>query len=78
MLETEALVAVSIDPLRCELHRQCQGLSDRVFADPAHVIDVVVGGTHASAADVETLVRSCPMNALRLVDTDPAQTHQEI
>jgi ferredoxin len=67
------VVDVTGDALRCELHGQCEGLSRRVFRTPAHRITIRVG----AEGDIESLnvlqqwIRSCPMDALRLVAGEP-------
>ncbi|MFJ6756115.1 MULTISPECIES: hypothetical protein [unclassified Streptomyces] len=60
----EVLAVVRIDARRCELHQQCEGLSDTLFASPGQQLVVREGG--GDVRQVERLVRSCPMGALDL------------
>ena len=60
----EALAVVRIDARRCELHQQCEGLSDTLFASSEQ--QLVVGEGDEDVRYVERLVRSCPMGALDL------------
>ncbi|MCY0947973.1 hypothetical protein [Streptomyces sp. H27-S2] len=64
------LAVVRIDARRCELHQQCEGLSDTLFASPGQQLVVHEGGV--DLRHLERLVRSCPMGALEL-DVTPSE-----
>ncbi|MFF4434453.1 hypothetical protein ACFYZ4_35530 [Streptomyces sp. NPDC001513] len=63
------LAVVRIDARRCELHQQCEGLSDTLFASPGQQLVVREGSE--DVGHMERLIRSCPMGALDL-DVTPS------
>ncbi|MGZ9935056.1 hypothetical protein ACXNSR_34870 [Streptomyces sp. NC-S4] len=65
----DVLAVVRIDARRCELHQQCEGLSDTLFAASGQQLVVREGAE--DVRHVERLVRSCPMGALDL-DVTPS------
>ncbi|GLY18850.1 hypothetical protein LWF15_19275 [Kineosporia rhizophila] len=67
------------DARRCELHDQCEGLSRRVFGSRQGrlQIDLSVPTAAQTRGDLERAVRSCPMDALRILPEASAPTEHE-
>ncbi|WP_410634887.1 hypothetical protein [Amycolatopsis sp. cmx-4-83] len=66
----DAPIVVAGDARRCELHRQCDGLSARVFAAADQLLRLRPGTGPDTRASVSRSVRSCPMNALTIVGAE--------
>ncbi|MFB6872850.1 hypothetical protein [Streptomyces sp. NPDC056323] len=66
------LAVVGIDARRCEMHRQCEGLSDAIFESPEQRVVLREGDDPPGGVRrMERLTRSCPMGALELDVSGP-------